>query len=80
MASGTVCIRSAHGPGVMFFRIAAQPVKSLFVATDKNTVIHYPFGQSRRVPVRSLIGFPIPSAAYASSVSRLSAGGTSAAR
>lgn len=39
----------------MFFRIAVQSVKILLIATDKNTVIHYPLRQSLSVPVRCLI-------------------------
>ncbi len=50
-----IIYKSAHGPGVMFFRIIVQPVRVLLVATDKNTVIHYPLCQPLRVPVRRLI-------------------------
>lgn len=41
----------------MFFRIIVQSVRVLLVATDKNTVIHYPLCQPLCVPVRSLIQF-----------------------
>lgn len=50
-----IIYKSAHGPGVMFFRIIVQPVRILLVATNKNSVIHYPLRQPLRVPVRSLI-------------------------
>jgi hypothetical protein len=42
---------SAHGPGVMFFRIAVQPVKILLAAADKDAALHNTLGQLLRIPV-----------------------------
>ncbi|ELE1936892.1 hypothetical protein RDB90_005535 [Salmonella enterica] len=37
--SGSTYYLSAHGPGVMFFRIAVQAVRTLLIAADKDAVI-----------------------------------------
>lgn len=47
---------SAHGPGVMFFRIAVQAVRTLLIAADKDAVIQHTISQPLRILMRGQFG------------------------
>lgn len=53
--SGSTYHLSAHGPGVMFFRIAVQSVRTLLIAADKDAVIQHAISQPLRILMRLLI-------------------------
>lgn len=48
--SGSTYHLSAHGLGVMFFRIAVQAVRTLLIAADKDAVIQHAISQPLRTP------------------------------